>query len=352
MTLPAAAFAARLLAWFDLHGRHDLPWQHDRTPYRVWVSEIMLQQTQVATVRPYYLRFLARFPDVAALAAADLDEVLHLWTGLGYYARARNLQKAAQALVAGGGFPATLEAMTALPGIGRSTAGAILSIAAGQRHPILDGNVKRVLARMYGVAGDPGSNAVLNELWALAEACTPHARVGDYTQAIMDFGATLCIRTRPACTLCPMADGCVAARDGRQAELPGRKRQRERPLREATLVIARADTAEGPAVLVEKRPATGVWGGLWSPPQFDTPDAALAWLSSGLEAPSAPRALPVIEHGFTHYDLRLTPLTVHCRPSTQTDRRWYALWRPPRLGLPQPIARLFEELRARAEVDA
>ncbi len=224
-----------LLAWFEAHGRKHLPWQREPVPYRVWVSEVMLQQTQVATVIPYFERFMARFPTVQSLAAAPEDEVLHLWTGLGYYARARNLKACAQALVAehGGEFPASLDAVMGLPGIGRSTAGAILALSRGEPHSILDGNAKRVLARVFGIDGDPSSVAVSAELWAQAEACTPRVRVAAYTQAIMDLGATVCTRRRPACTLCPMSGLCVAAREGRQAELPGRKPRRARRAREA-----------------------------------------------------------------------------------------------------------------------
>ncbi len=272
-------FAERLLAWFDRHGRSGLPWQTDPTPYRVWVSEVMLQQTQVATVIPYFERFMARFPTVQALAAAPLDEVLHLWTGLGYYARARNLHACAQALVdpTRRRIPASHRRASALPGIGRSTAGAILALSRGERHPILDGNVKRVLARVFGIAGDPSSAPVLKALWTQAEVCTPAARVAAYTQAIMDLGATVCTRTRPACTVCPMNGDCLAAREGRQAELPGAKRRRVRPAREAVLLIAETGEDASRAVLLERRPAPGIWGGLWSPPQFDNESAALAW---------------------------------------------------------------------------
>ena len=201
-----------MLAWFDLAGRKGLPWQQDPSPYRVWVSEVMLQQTQVAAVIPYFERFMRRFPSVQALADAPLDEVLHQWTGLGYYARARNLHACAKRLVAehGGEFPRSLDAVIALPGIGRSTAGAILSVSRGERHPILDGNVKRVLARVFGIGGDPSAAAVLGDLWRHADECTPTARVADYTQAIMDLGATVCTRTRPACTRCPMRTDCIA----------------------------------------------------------------------------------------------------------------------------------------------
>jgi A/G-specific adenine glycosylase len=344
-------FAERLLAWFDRHGRKTLPWQKDPTPYRVWVSEVMLQQTQVQTVIPYYARFMARFPSVAVLAAAPIDEVLHLWTGLGYYARARNLQACAKVLIErhGGEFPRDIRAVMALPGIGRSTAGAILALARGERHPILDGNAKRVLARVFGIAGDPGTPAVLEALWEKAEFCTPHARTAAYTQAIMDLGATLCMRTRPACTVCPMNRHCVAAREGRQAELPGARRKRARPAREAVLLIAETGAAASRAVLLERRPSAGLWGGLWSPPQFESESAALEWCRRELGDPGLPQALPAIEHGFTHFDLRLNPVVVRCSPGAAVcdgeDRLWYALEAPPKVGLPQPIHRLFERMR-------
>jgi A/G-specific adenine glycosylase len=351
VTWEAEGFTQRLLAWFEIHGRHNLPWQQNPTPYRVWVSEVMLQQTQVATVIPYYERFMARFPDVASLAAAPLDEVLHLWTGLGYYARARNLRACAQVLVAehAGEFPEDIEAVTALPGIGRSTAGAILALSRGQRQPILDGNVKRVLARVFGIAGDPGSAAVVARLWAQAEACTPTLKVGAYTQAIMDLGATVCSRA-PACTVCPMSPGCVAALEGRQAELPSPKQKRLRGSREATLLIAETGSDGTMAVLVERRPAAGLWGGLWSPPQFESEFAALDWCRREIGEPESPsHGLAPIHHAFTHFDLRLNPLRVRCRPNPAVhegdDRLWYRLGDPPRVGLPQPIRQLFERLR-------
>jgi A/G-specific adenine glycosylase len=345
-------FTQWLLAWFDIHGRHNLPWQRDPTPYRVWVSEVMLQQTQVATVIPYYERFMARFPDVDSLAAAPLDEVLHLWTGLGYYARARNLRACAQAVVAdhGGEFPADLESMTALPGIGRSTAGAILALSRGIRQPILDGNVKRVLSRVFGIAGEADAAAVVARLWEQSEACTPTQRVAAYTQAIMDLGATVCSRTRPACTVCPMSLGCVAALSGRQEELPGRKQRRVRGSREATLLIAETGRDGALAVWVERRPAAGLWGGLWSPPQFESEFAALDWCRREIGEPESRSVeLAPIHHAFTHFDLRLNPVRVRCRPHAGVregeDRLWYALATPPRVGLPQPILKLFERLR-------
>ena len=344
-------FTAALLRWFDVHGRKNLPWQVNTTPYRVWVSEVMLQQTQVATVIPYYQRFMERFPTVHSLAAAPADEVMHLWTGLGYYARARNLQACAKVLVAehGGEFPQGLEAVNALPGIGRSTAGAILALSRGERHPILDGNVKRVLTRVFGIEGDPSSAAVTERLWAQADACTPVERVSAYTQAIMDLGATACTRSRPACTLCPMNGFCIAAREGRQAELPGKKQRRERKAREATLLIAETLSGGSRAVLLEKRPAPGIWGGLWSPPQFENEGEALAWCRRELgEVEGESETLEPIDHAFTHFDLRLTPVRVLCgAPSMVRDggeRLWYSLESPPRVGLPQPIRALFDRL--------
>jgi A/G-specific adenine glycosylase len=345
-------FTERLLAWFAVHGRHNLPWQQNPTPYRVWVSEVMLQQTQVATVIPYYQRFMERFPDVQSLAAAPLDEVLHLWTGLGYYARARNLRACAVALVAqhGGEFPDDIEAVTELPGIGRSTAGAILALSRGQRQAILDGNVKRVLARVFGIAGDPGSAAVIARMWAQSEACTPAVNVGAYTQAILDLGATVCSRSGPACTVCPMSTNCIAALEGRQAELPSPKQKRARGSREATLLIAETGRGGAVAVLVERRPSVGLWGGLWSPPQFESEFAALDWCRREIGEPeSGSRLLAPIHHAFTHFDLRLNPLRVRCRPNPAVhegdDRLWYQLGNPPRVGLPQPIRQLFERLR-------
>jgi len=351
-SLEPVQFTERLLTWFEVHGRHNLPWQQNPTPYRVWVSEVMLQQTQVATVIPYYQRFMARFPDVQSLAEAPLDEVLHLWTGLGYYARARNLRACAQALVAhhGGEFPEDIEAVIALPGIGRSTAGAILALSRGQRHPILDGNVKRVLARVFGIPGDPGSADVIAKMWTQSDACTPAQNAGAYTQAIMDLGATLCTRARPACTVCPMSDGCVAALEGRQEELPGRKLKRARGSREATLLIVQTGSDGSLAVLVERRPAVGLWGGLWSPPQFESEFAALDWCRREIGEPvRGSQSLAPIHHAFTHFDLCLNPLRVRCELSASVhdgdDRLWYRLESPPKVGLPQPIRQLFERLR-------
>jgi A/G-specific adenine glycosylase len=347
----ATLFADRLLVWFDIHGRKNLPWQQHPTSYRVWVSEVMLQQTQVATVIPYYERFMTRFPTVQALAEASEDEVLHLWTGLGYYARARNLRRCAKALLEhhDGEFPAKIAAVTTLPGIGRSTAGAILALARGKRHPILDGNAKRVLARVFGIEGDPSAASIQKMLWAAAENCTPHMRIAHYTQAIMDLGATLCTRTRPACTVCPLIELCMAARTGRQAELPGIKQRRERPSRKAVLLIAETSDDGARSVLVERRPAAGIWGGLWSPPQFLSETEAIAWCRRELGDVDDMESLPPIDHGFTHFDLRLQPLRVRFISRSQVreahDRMWYPLGSPPKVGVPRPIHQLFERMR-------
>lgn len=256
--MTSAPISPALLAWHATDGRHDLPWQQDRSAYRVWVSEVMLQQTQVATVISYFERFMARFPTVRALAEAPQDEVLHLWSGLGYYARARNLQRAAQIIVAehGGEFPQDFAAVEALPGIGRSTAGAILSISSGQHYAILDGNVRRVLARVFGVEGRPGERGFENELWRVAEAETPARQAGLYAQAIMDLGATLCVRRNPACERCPLATRCVARATGRQHELPAARRKAARATRQVFMLLARR--ADG-SVWLTRRPGAGIW---------------------------------------------------------------------------------------------
>ena len=349
-------FAGRLLAWFDGHGRRDLPWQLDRTPYRVWVSEVMLQQTQVATVVPYFERFMRRFPDVHALAAADLDEVLHLWTGLGYYARGRNLHAAARRIVAASSdtgeapFPDTLQALTALPGIGRSTAGAILAIAFAQPVPILDANVRRVLCRFHGVEGQPGDSATERVLWSLAETHTPADRPGDYTQAIMDFGATHCRRSGPACTACPVSERCAALASGMQDRLPAAPPRKIRPTRaiRAFLVID-----AGGACLLERRAAAGVWGGLWSPLErpIDKDVRRFVWeWRLDVERSAAP---PPFRHSFTHYHLDVTPHYVWVRkrpPVTEEDERfvWYRPGGEQRIGLSGVARRLLAGLDARS----
>ena len=343
----AATAAARLLAWFAVHGRHDLPWQRDRGLYRVWVSEIMLQQTQVATVIPYYERFIARFPDVAALAAAAPDEVMHYWSGLGYYARARNLHRAARIIrdAHGGSLPADRDALLLLPGIGRSTAGAILALALDARHPILDGNVKRVLARWGGVEGFPGEARVAARLWELSEAVTPARRAADFTQAIMDLGATLCTRRQPRCADCPLRADCLARQTARTTELPGRRAPRQRPLRRVVWLVFR----RGGAVLLERRPASGIWGGLWGFPQFQTRAAAEAAACARGGRP-APRVAPLgrLRHAFTHFELEIEPLVVELgrrrRFVEGAGETWYNSRAPTKLGLAAPVATLVAEL--------
>jgi A/G-specific adenine glycosylase len=343
---PDSPIAAALLDWHTRAGRHDLPWQHSRTPYRVWISEVMLQQTQVATVIPYYERFIKRFPDANALAGGAVDEVLHLWSGLGYYARARNLHRAALRIrdEHGGEFPETFAGIAALPGIGRSTAGAILALSRGARFPILDGNVRRVLARYFGVAGARGETAAEQRLWELSERCTPQARVAEYTQAIMDLGATVCVRRRPLCPQCPLTRGCLARRTGRQHELPAPRRASARPRRRVFMVVA---LRESGSVLLERRPEAGVWGGLWSLPQFATATAATAFIRDSLGAGAA-QPLAAFEHAFTHFDLTITPLLVQATAPAHAVEEgaslWYNIREPARIGLPAPVTALLSRL--------
>jgi A/G-specific adenine glycosylase len=344
-------FSARLIAWQKVHGRHDLPWQGTRDPYRIWLSEIMLQQTQVATVIPYYRRFLARFPDVRALAAAPEDRVLELWSGLGYYRRAHHLHAAAKAVVAdhGGQFPRDPCAIAALPGVGRSTAAAIAALAFGTHGAILDGNAKRVLARHRGIAGFPGAAKVEAALWAAAEALLPSrgdaAGIATYTQALMDLGAAVCTRTRPRCAECPVADDCVARRDGRIAELPSPRPRKALPQRAVrVLVIERAGT-----ILFEKRPGVGIWAGLWSLPETgvdtDVADHCRARFGAQVEVGDV---LPPIAHGFTHFRLMLHPQRVRARtwpPRAEAPGRiWLTRDDAVAAALPAPIRKLLRTL--------
>ncbi len=340
-------FAQRLLAWFDQHGRKDLPWQQDITPYRVWLSEVMLQQTQVTTVAPYFQRFISAFPDVTALAAAPLDEVLHLWTGLGYYARGRNLHKTAGIISTdyGGVFPDNVAALQTLPGIGRSTAGAISAIAFGTRAPILDGNVKRVLARHAAVEGYPGTSAVAKTLWQLADNYTPDLRCGDYTQAIMDLGATLCTRSAPQCTRCPLNADCRAYQRGDPQRFPGKKPRQEMPVKTTLFLIL-----ENPAneVLLEQRPARGLWGGLWTFPECAAEtDIGATCAQLGYQATHW-QAAPTQRHTFSHFHLDFTPVRVSVAGNGGIAERPMARWilpsAPGNLGLPQPIKALLQQL--------
>jgi len=358
VSVTAEAVAPALLEWHARDGRHHLPWQQDRTPYRVWVSEIMLQQTQVKTVVAYYERFMARFPDVRSLADAPVDEVLHLWSGLGYYARARNLHRAALCIRDdyGGEFPVQFAQLAALPGIGRSTAGAILALAHGARFPILDGNARRVLARYFGVPGNSSERGVAQRLWELSERCTPHAQVDAYTQAIMDLGATVCVRRKPLCTHCPLSQKCFARRTGRQHELPAPRVSRARGQRRVFMVVALQDDG---SVLLERRPESGVWGGLWCLPELATATAAGAFLRTALRAAAIkPQPLSDIQHAFTHFDLAITPLLVRCsgawavREEGAQPSLWYNIREPARIGLPAPITTLLSSLASESLFDA
>ncbi len=338
-------FSGAVLAWYDQHGRHDLPWQQDINPYRVWVSEIMLQQTQVSTVLNYFDRFMQALPTVQALAEAPEDEVLHLWTGLGYYTRARNLQKAAQIVVSqhDGEFPRSVEQLTELPGIGRSTAGAIASISMGIRAPILDGNVKRVLARFTAQGGYPGEPKVANALWATAERYTPQARANHYTQAMMDLGATLCTRSKPKCLICPLQRGCEAHLLGQETHYPEPKPRKALPQRR-TLMPMLANR-EG-AILLYRRPSSGLWGGLWSLPELDDLKQLddLAY-QHGLRL-NGTQALDGLTHTFSHFQLAIEPWLVRVDPLgthvAEPDWLWYNLATPPRLGLAAPVKKLLK----------
>jgi A/G-specific adenine glycosylase len=340
-------FANQVLSWFDVHGRKDLPWQHPRTPYRVWISEVMLQQTQVLTVIPYFERFMARFPNVDTLARAELDDVLHLWTGLGYYARGRNLHTAAKRIVHehGSELPRDLDALFALPGIGRSTAGAILSAGHDIRAPILDGNVKRVLARYFAVSGYPGQSSVAERLWEHAETNTPTTRVADYTQAIMDLGATLCTRSNPRCRDCPVVSNCAAYREGATHQYPAPKPRKVMPVKRAQMFLV-VDTAG--RCLLERRPATGLWGGLWNPPEraldFDA-DELLTEVGVRASSVLERHRLPGFRHTFTHCHLDIEPLRIDVSAETYAvadrDRwRWYGTGENEPVGLSAVAVRL------------
>lgn len=347
-------FSNRVLAWFERHGRRDLPWQDNPTPYRVWVSEIMLQQTRVAAVIPYYRRFLACFPDGSTLAKADLDEVLHLWSGLGYYARARNLHKAAQQIESQhkGVFPADFAELAALPGIGRSTAGAILALSKGQRHTILDGNVKRVLARFHAVDGWPGKTAVSKQLWKIAERYTPGKRIARYTQAMMDLGATVCTRSQPQCDRCPLSKDCAAHCTARETDYPMPKPRRELPVRDTIMLLACNQEGQ---VLLERRPPTGIWGGLWSFPELEHQDQINQWCRTSVGADAEDtEAWPVVRHSFSHFHLDITPVFVrikqlHTCLSEQDKVIWYKLRKPEPRGLATPVQRLLDRLQQRLD---
>ena len=342
----ARDFAPRLIRWQRRHGRLDLPWQNTRDPYRIWLSEVMLQQTQVATVIPYYRRFLERFPDVRKLARADLEAVLALWSGLGYYSRARNLHRAAQQVAARGSFPDTRQELEALSGIGRSTAAAIAVFAAGRREAILDGNVKRVLARHDAIAGYPGDRAVEQRLWLLAESLLPARGIEAYTQALMDLGATVCLRGRPLCGDCPLQGSCQARAGNRIADFPGRRARKPLPHRKTVMPIL---LHEGKVLLV-KRPASGIWGGLLCLPEFPNLPAALREipLRFGCELDSH-RVLAPLQHGFTHFSLTIRAALCQVRSlhprAAQAGEIWMPLARSLAAPIPAPVRTLLLALR-------
>ncbi len=340
-------FATRVVQWQKRHGRHDLPWQGTRDPYRIWLSEIMLQQTQVGTVIPYYRRFIARFPDVASLAGATEDEVLAHWSGLGYYSRARNLHRTARLIMERhrGRFPDTPAALAALPGVGRSTAAAIAVFAFGARAAILDGNVKRVLARHGAVEGWPGAKAVQDQLWRLAEARLPEGEIEAYTQGLMDLGAAVCTRRAPRCDGCPVAQDCLARIQNRVDELPAPRPRKALPERAIAVLVLLC----GGEVLLEKRPPSGVWGGLWSLPEIpvDADPIAAARDRYGVHA-ARPQALPPLAHGFTHFRLRIQPWLLQGRCGRGHVGEAGALWLPlaevTGAALPAPLKKLLARL--------
>ena len=339
-------FSQNLLTWFDQYGRKDLPWQHPATAYRVWISEIMLQQTQVVTVIPYFNKFIQQYPDVQALANAPLDEVLSLWAGLGYYARARNLHKSAVIISQANHFPDSLQDLVALPGIGASTAGAILSIAFNKSHAILDGNVRRVLARFQAISGWTGGTKVNKQLWEISAHYTPEIRVADYTQAIMDLGATICTRAKPKCTLCPLQADCLALQQQRVHELPTPKQRKTIPIKQSIFIIA---INEDQQILLEKRAPTGIWGGLWSVPELVSQTEIEPWLVKKSIVVTKKQSLPIRRHTFSHYHLDYQPIVLHVEnPINIVLEAETALWYKHRhsknIALPAPVKQLFDEL--------
>ncbi|WP_342608024.1 A/G-specific adenine glycosylase [Vibrio tritonius] len=342
-------FAKSILDWYEAYGRKELPWQQNKTAYSVWLSEIMLQQTQVATVIPYYQRFIERFPTVADLAAAPQDEVLHYWTGLGYYARARNLHKAAQTVMEQyqGEFPQELTAMNALPGIGRSTAAAVLSSVYKLPHAILDGNVKRTLARYYAVDGWPGQKKVEEQLWQYAEQNTPSIDVDKYNQAMMDMGAMICTRSKPKCSLCPISAGCQALTQGNPQDYPGKKPKKEKPVKETWFVMLHHNDE----VWLEQRPQVGIWGGLYSFPEHKNAQVSDVLAHLGVEDQQIKRQQTLIafRHTFSHYHLDITPILIELvtKPNViMEDNKglWYNLQQPEQIGLAAPVKQLLESL--------
>jgi A/G-specific adenine glycosylase len=346
--MPASAFAETLLAWHAVAGRHDLPWQHPRSAYRVWLSEIMLQQTQVQTVIPYFENFLAQFPNLRALAEASDQEVMQAWAGLGYYSRARNLHKAARICITDhdGELPHEFDALMALPGIGRTTAGAILSQAHGKRYAIVDGNVKRVLTRFFAISGDPASTAVSKQLWTMAENLLPEKRMADYSQAIMDLGATVCTRSKPSCARCPLAGNCEALQTGSVMRFPERKTAKKIPQRERFFLVMINTNGD---ILLEHRPAKGIWGGLHSLPEADDTDSVKQLASKLAKCRNTPQALAPVEHVFSHFRLLMRPLlfngcTLKSQIADNDAKVWVSRAHLSTYGLPAPIKKILMSL--------
>jgi len=350
-------FDQQLLTWHARHGRKDLPWQCNPTPYRVWVSEIMLQQTQVNTVIPYYQRFMQHFPDISQLAGASIDDVLQHWSGLGYYARGRNLHKTAQIIHErfDGEFPDQIDILQSLPGIGRSTAGAVLAIAYNQCHAILDGNVKRVLTRFHAIEGWSGTPAIERMLWTIAERHTPQHDAARYTQAIMDLGATLCTRTQPRCDTCPLSRDCIARQQNRMKDIPTPKPRRVIPVKQTNMLVLVNDKGE---VLLEKRPPSGIWGGLWSLPECPDEEEIAVWSKRYLHNEiKVIGHWPVLRHTFSHFHLDITPVhgrVIATQPTIMDDEHhvWYNPGYAKTRGMAAPIARLIENMtRSHSDID-
>lgn len=344
-------FSDAVLDWYDQYGRKTLPWQVQRSPYRVWISEIMLQQTQVATVIPYFEKFMQRFPDVIALADATNDQVMSYWSGLGYYARARNLHKAAQIIrnQHKGCFPQDIEQVIALPGIGRSTAGAILSLASNQHHAILDGNVKRVLARYFMIEGWYGTARVMNELWEKAEQSTPAENVSSYNQAMMDIGNMVCTRSKPACGECPVKKGCRSFKFNRQNEFPTPKPKKNIPVKSTRMVMLR--NSEN-AILLERRPPAGIWGGLLSFPEIPADAPIGQWCAEKLGVKiDSQLSWPVVRHTFSHFHLDITPVLISVKqkkPQIMDQHHWvwYKGDNREAGGMAAPVKRLISKLES------
>ncbi len=344
-------FQKRILTWFDKYGRKTLPWQQNKTAYRVWVSEVMLQQTQVNTVISYFNRFIERFPDIESLANASEDEVLHLWTGLGYYSRARNLHHSAKKIVVdfAGKFPETFSDLLTLPGIGRSTAGAISAIAFQKKAAILDGNVKRVLTRLFGITEWAGEKPVLEKLWEIAESLTPQKRVANYTQAMMDLGATICIRGKPHCEKCPLQTICIAHERGIEKKLPTAKPKKVLPVKQSTLFVLRQDEK----IILQKRASVGIWGGLWSLPELsgfvEENEISLFCRKIFNAIIRKIKRGEIFRHTFSHFHLDILPIfiEVNVAPAKIMDsdqQIWYNLREPPCVGLPAPIKKILESI--------